>query len=227
MSSQRSAAESRSYVPALGVKALTGLYDPVVALATRERTFKRELLRELNPQAGERILDLGCGTGTLALMIRRSQPQAEVEGLDADPVMLARAQRKSAEAGLPISFQTGMAQDLPYEDGTFDAVVSSLFFHHLVREQKQVAVAEIKRVLAPGGRLRIADWGRPSGPLMALASTTIRVFDGFAPTRDNLAGRLSEILTDAGLENVYEGASFWTAFGTLAIYGAQAKGASG
>ncbi len=221
--SSNSAAQPHGYVPALRLKALTGLYDPVVALTTRERTFKRELLRELNPQPGDRILDLGCGTGTLALMIKRSQPQVEVDGLDADPVMLARAQRKSAEAGLPMSFQTGMAQNLPYEDGAFDAVVSSLFFHHLEREQKIAAFNEIHRVLAPGGLVRIADWGRPSDPLMALASTSIRVLDGLKPTRDNMAGRLPEILTDAGLEKVYEGAHFRTAFGTLAIYGAEAR----
>jgi ubiquinone/menaquinone biosynthesis C-methylase UbiE len=221
--SSNSAAQPHGYVPALRLKALTGLYDPVVALTTRERTFKRELLRELNPQPGDRILDLGCGTGTLALMIKRSQPQAAIEGIDADPVMLDRARRKSAEAGLPISFQTGMAQDLPYADGAFDAVVSSLFFHHLEREQKIAAFNEIHRVLAPGGLVRIADWGRPSDPLMALASTSIRVLDGLKPTRDNMAGRLPEILTDAGLEKVYEGAQFRTAFGTLAIYGAEAR----
>lgn len=224
MSSERSGAESGTYVPALGVKALTGIYDPVVALTTRERTFKRELLRELDPEPGQRILDLGCGTGTLALMIKRSQPRVEIEGLDADPVMLARARAKVAEAGLRIDFRTGLAQDLPYEGGTFDAVVSSLFFHHLDREQKAGAFAEINRVLAPGGRVRIADWGRPSGPLMALASTPIRLLDGFAPTEDNLAGRLPQLLAGAGLEDVHEGARFRTAFGTLSIYGARKKG---
>jgi ubiquinone/menaquinone biosynthesis C-methylase UbiE len=226
VSGERSDTKPGSYVPALGVKALTGLYDPVVAATTREQAFKRELLRELSPRPGQRILDLGCGTGTLALMIKRSQPGVEVEGVDADPVMLARAEKKSAEAGLQIRFRTGLAQELPYDDDAFDAVVSSLFFHHLEREQKSLAFAELNRVLAAGGRVHIADWGQPSDPLMALATTTIRVFDGFSPTRDNLAGRLPEMLTDAGLENVREGARFRTVFGTLAIYGAQAKGAS-
>lgn len=226
MSDRQDEARSGNYVPALGVRALTGIYDPVVALTTRERTWKRALLRDLNPLPGQRILDLGCGTGTLTLMIKRSQPEVAVDGLDADPVMLARAQRKSAEADIPIRYQTGFAQDLPYEDDSFDAVVSSLFFHHLDREQKAAAFLEIDRVLAPDGHLLIADWGRPSGSLMALASVSIRVLDGFAPTGDNLAGRLPEMLVEAGLEEVTEGERFQTIFGTLAIYGAKAQSSS-
>jgi SAM-dependent methyltransferase len=222
MSSQRSgAAERAGYVPALGVRALTGIYDPVVALTTREGTFKRELLRELGPRAGERILDLGCGTGTLALMIKHSQPEAAMEGVDADPTVLARARRKSAKQGLPIRFHCALAQELPFEANVFDAVVTSLFLHHLARDQKMAAFAEVSRVLRPGGRLHIADWGRPSGRLMALASKPIRLLDGFAPTADNLAGRLPAMLAEAGFEEVHEGARIPTAFGTLALYNAR------
>lgn len=226
MRSRQTQPESGSYVSALGVRALTGIYDPVVALTTREKTWKRELLRELNPLPGQRILDLGCGTGTLALMIKGSQPGAEVDGLDADPVMLDRARRKSSEAGVDIRLRTGFAQDLPYEDDAFDAVVSSLFFHHLDRAQKIAAFLEIDRVTVPGGHVRIADWGRPSGLLMTLASVSIRALDGSAPTRDSLAGRLPEMLAEAGLEEVSEGATFQTIFGTLAVYGARAKRSS-
>lgn len=87
-------------------------------------------------------------------------------GLDADAEMLHRARRTAAEAGVEVGFQQGFSDDLPYEDGSFDAVVSTLFFHHLILEAKRRTIVEITRVLKPGGELHVADWGRPADPLM-------------------------------------------------------------
>ena len=122
-----------SYIPALRIRALTRFYDPVVALTAREREFKRRLIDQLGPAAGQRTLDLGCGTGTLALLVKERQPEAAVSGLDADPEMLARAEEKAAEAGVEVELSEGRSDAMPYDDGSFDAVVSTLFFHHLSR----------------------------------------------------------------------------------------------
>ena len=213
------------FVTALRVPALTRFYDPVVALTTRETTFKRRLIEQASPAAGEKILDLGCGTGTLALLIKQTEAEAELFGLDADPEMLARARAKAEASGLEIHFEEGFADRLPYEDASFDKVVSTLFFHHLERAVKEQTVAEIARVLRPGGRLHVADWGRPSDALMRGLSLSIRLLDGFEPTRDNFSGALPSIFEQAGLTAVEQAGSMPTVFGTMAFYRAARPGA--
>jgi SAM-dependent methyltransferase len=130
--------------------------------------------------------------------------------------MLARARAKAPG----LRFDEAMAQELPYEDGSFDAVVTSLFLHHLTRDAKQAVLGEVVRVLRPGGELQIADWGRPSDPLMAVAFTGIRLLDGFEPTRDNVRGELPAIIEGAGLSDARERGRLRTMFGTLAFYSA-------
>ena len=214
-----------SYIPALRVRALTRFYDPVVALTTREHEFKRRLVDQLGPEPGQRILDLGCGTGTLALLVKGRQPEVAVSGLDADPEMLARAEEKAAEAGADVELSEGRSDAMPYADESFDAVVSTLFFHHLSRPVRDATAAEVLRVLAPGGELHVADWGRPADPLMGLAGLAIRALDGFEPTADNFAGRLPATFAAAGLTDVRTRSRMRTAFGTLAFHSARkAKG---
>lgn len=209
------------FVPALRVPALTRFYDPVVALTTRESAFKRHLIEQASPAPGDRILDLGCGTGTLALLIKQTEPEAELFGLDADPEMLARARAKAEESGVAIQFADGLSNELPYEDASFDQVVSTLFFHHLKLGVKEQTAAEISRVLRPGGELHVADWGRPSDPLMHGLSTSIRLLDGFEPTRDNLSGALPAIFGQAGLVGAEQTGQLRTVFGTMAFYRAE------
>jgi ubiquinone/menaquinone biosynthesis C-methylase UbiE len=204
------------YVPALGLRSLTRFYDPVVAATTRERTFKARLLEQLDPRPAQHVLDLACGTGTLARAIAEREPRADVVGVDGDPEMLARARAKAPG----LRFDEAMAQDLPYGDASFDAVVTSLFLHHLTRDAKLAALGEVARILRPGGRLHVADWGRPSDPLMALAFTGIRLLDGFEPTRDNVRGDLPAIIESAGLTDARERGRLRTMFGTLAFYSA-------
>ncbi len=204
----------RTYIPALRFSFLTRFYDPVVSLTTRERETKSLLVAQLSPAPREKILDLGCGSGTLALEINRKEPDAFVIGLDADPAMLDRARSKRGSIER-ISFVEGFADQAPFEDSTFDAVVSTLFFHHLSADSRRQTAAEILRVLHPGGRLLIADWDRPANRLMAMLSLSIRLLDGFEPTRENFAGKLPEILEEAGLEQAERTGSIQTVFGTL------------
>jgi ubiquinone/menaquinone biosynthesis C-methylase UbiE len=208
----------RGYIPALRFRALTPLYDRAIRWTTRERSFKERLLDAARPAPGERVLDLGCGTGTLAIMIKEAEPRAEVFGVDADPDILARAREKAERAGYEIAFDEGLAQRLPYEDESLDVVVSSLFFHHLETAAKERTAAEIARVLRPNGRLHVADWGQASDPLMRALALPVRLLDGFAPTRDNVNGRLPQVLSTAGLSGAAEIDRLRTAFGTLSLY---------
>src|SRR3954462_10200672 len=145
--------EPRRYVPALRFPALTSLYDPVVRATTREGRFKELLVEQAAPAPGQRVLDLGCGPGTLAIQVKRRERGAQVAGLDADPEMLAQARRKAERAGVELELTEGFSTELPYEDGSFDRVLSTLFFHHLDPEPKRQSAREIARVLRRGGEL--------------------------------------------------------------------------
>lgn len=212
---------TQTYVPALGYRWLTGLYDPVVALTTREATFKSALIDQARLQDGQRMLDLACGSGTLALMALQRAPKASVTGVDGDPAMLAQARRKAAAAGVSVRFDEALADRLPYADASFDRVLSSLFFHHLDRDAKRAALGEARRVLAPGGELHVADWGQAANPLMRLAYLGIQLLDGFATTADNVAGRLPAFMRDAGFVDVQGTRRFSTLFGTMSLYRAR------
>ncbi len=211
----------RAYLPALRFPALTRFFDPLVGLAMPERRFKGALVAQADPKPGERILDVGCGTGTLALMVKETEPEAGVVGLDADQEILDRARAKAGEAGVEIRLDEGLSTELPYEDRSFDRVLSTLFFHHLSGPDKRRTAAEIARVLRPGGELHVADWGRQPDPLMRAAITGVRLFDGFEPTRDNVAGAIPEIFEEAGLEQPAETRRFRTMFGSLSLYRAR------
>jgi len=210
------------YVPALRFRSLTRLYDPVVRTTTREQEFKQRLLRQAHLEPGQRVLDLGCGTGTLAIEAKQVQPEAEIVGLDGDFEVLERARAKARMARAAIQFDQGLSTDLPYDDDSFDIILATLFFHHLMGKDKRKTASEIARVLKPGGELQVADWGRPSDPLMALLFWQIRVFDGLEQTRENAAGALPAIFEQGGLERAAETDRLRTVFGTMALYRARA-----
>ncbi|MBI3476345.1 MAG: class I SAM-dependent methyltransferase [Acidobacteria bacterium] len=212
---------SNSYIPALGYRWLTRFYDPVVRLTTREAMFKDALLREANIQDGYRVLDLGCGTGTLAVFAKYAHRGAEVFGLDGDPEVLKLARAKLETAGIEVQFDQGLASALPYADESFDRVLSSLFFHHLPSEMKLEAMREVLRVLRAGGEFHIADWGKATSLAMRVAFVGVQLLDGFATTTDNVRGLLPDLLGLAGFEEVQTTNSYVTILGTLSLYRAR------
>lgn len=212
--------EPSRFIPALSFDWLTPAYDTVVRYTTREKVFKSALLHQMAPQAGERILDLGCGTGTLAVMIKSREPRAEVIGFDADARILERARRKARENQVDIVFNEGLSNQLPYADATFDCVVSSLFFHHLLPHNKLSTLKEVKRILRKNGRLRVADWSTATNHLMKLLSRSISLLDGVETTRDSFEGKLRKYINDGGFKNVSEVDTFNTIFGTIRLINA-------
>lgn len=212
------------YIPALSYRWLTPLYDPVVAWTTRERTFKSALLQQANLQPGGRVLDMACGTGTLTIAAKQAQPDAEIRGLDGDADILERARAKAQSAGAGLHFDEAMSDRMPYADASFDVVLSSLFFHHLVRDAKRATLHEVHRVLKPGGWLHVADWGKAANPLMRAAFMLVQLLDGFETTADNVAGRLPTFMADCGFVDVTQPRRFATPLGTIALYRARKPG---
>ncbi len=212
--------------PALAFSTLTPWFDVVARVAVRDNTLKAQLADLLSLRPGQTVLDVGCGTGTLLLRLRARQPQARFFGVDADPTALAIAARKAAAAGAPLTLTVASATCLPFADATFDTVTTSLLLHHLITAEKRQALAEIRRVLCPGGVLLAADYDAPRTWLERLAFLPVRLFDGFDATEANAQGELPTLIQAAGLDDIQTCAELPTAFGYITIWRAQRASAA-
>ena len=202
-----------AYIPALSFRFLTPFFDFIQKYIVRDIRYKSLLIEQANIQPGHKVLDLGCGTGTLAMMAKAAQPEAEVIGLDADPEMLHMAIAKSAEQKITVQFDVGFAHQLPYPDASFDRVLSSIMIHHLKTPEKKKAAYEVFRVLKPGGELHIIDFGKPVTWYGKLLGPFLH---GFEEANDNIDGKLPQIFGAPGLRTTITG-DFKTFFGDLAF----------
>lgn len=140
-------------------------YDLISLLMCSSVRRKTVEMAQLVP--GEKVLDVGCGTGTLAIAAKsKVGPRGGVHGIDASPEMIEVAQRKAAKERVDVRFQVALIEELPFPDSQFDLVLSSLMLHHLPDDLKQKGFAEIKRVLKPGGRLFAVDLGAKDRSLL-------------------------------------------------------------
>lgn len=187
-----------SYQPALAFRLLTPLYDGALELVGFGAAFKRHVAALLHVRPLEAVLDLGCGTGTLLAALVDAQPEAMYAGVDPDPAVLAIARRRLANRATRVQLVQGYAEDLPFPDGRFDAVVSTLVFHHLPDDAKRQALAEVRRVLRAEGRFLLVDLGRPESTIARAVLGIGSLFDGRAHTRANRAGKLPAMLHAAG-----------------------------
>ncbi|MFF3926490.1 class I SAM-dependent methyltransferase [Paenibacillus lactis] len=209
------------YIPALRFHWLTSFYDSVLRWTMRESTFKNQLIKQVQSYPGQRILDLGCGTGTLTVQLKQSYPESKVTGLDIDPDVLRISEAKAAQRYLDIKFDQGNSYELPYPDHSFDRVVTSLMFHHLTTTNKLQTLKEIFRVLKPEGELHIADWGKAKNGFMRVAYYSIQILDGFSTTTDNVKGLLPGFALKAGFNTMNETKQYATLYGSLSLYKAK------
>ena len=130
----------------------------------RERAFRERLVKLARITPGESVLDVGCGTGSLAIVAKQAVgASGVVHGIDASPEMIARAQKEARKRGVAITFTHGVVEALPFSEGEFDAVLNTLMLHHLPRDIRQACAHEMRRVLKAGGRVLTVDFGRSSG----------------------------------------------------------------
>lgn len=211
--------DARSYVPAAGRDWLLPFYDPLLRILGEGR-FRRLLIDAADLRPGQRVLDLGCGTGTLAVLIRQTCPETHVTGLDPDPKALAIARRKADRAGVDIVFEQGFADELPFPDASFDRIVSSLVFHHLPPDVVRATVPEIRRVLRPGGSINVLDFGKASGGLHGLLAHLVHHQHG----EEDVAGELPSLMENAGLCHAQASLAHRTFLGRLMLTRADAPG---
>lgn len=204
----------RRFLPAAGHDWLLPLYDPMHRLFGGLAAMD-QLVDQAALVAGQRALDIGCGTGTLAIRVCTRQPDIDMVGLDPDPKALARARAKAARAGVSVTWQQGFADALPFPDASFDRVFSSFMFHHLDAEVKRGALRQVARVLRPGGSLHLLDFGGSRDHSHGLLG---RLLHRSEHLRDNLEGRIPVLFEEAGLQDAHLLDQRRTIFGGIAWY---------
>lgn len=147
---------STDYLPALVNPRLLPGYDAFATIMGTNGMYWR-LVAQAGIQPGSTVLEIGCGTGNVVLRAKRAVPSATVIGLDPDPEAVEIARRKAADEGATLRLDIGVAEELPYDDGSVDRVLSSLMLHHLDADRQVGALREVRRVLAPGGSLHLVD----------------------------------------------------------------------
>jgi ubiquinone/menaquinone biosynthesis C-methylase UbiE len=210
------------FVPALGFDWLTPFYDPLIRFTIREEQAKLQLVEQARIQPGMTVVDLGCGTGTLALLVKQRHPTAHVIGVDVDDKILGIARAKIAAAGVEVELRHGILPEVGLAPGSVDRVLTTLVLHHLTTDEKVAALRAAHTALRSGGELHVADFGPPHNLLMSLVSAPFRFFDGHARTNDNFSGRLPEVIRRAGFAEVAERAHRMTPFGSLVYWSARA-----
>ena len=210
MTSEAMDSDRKNFLPAAGHDLFLPLYDPFVRWMGFDRA-RQELISQANVKPEHHILDIGCGTGTLILMLKRQYPQLHAAGLDPDPKALRRAKTKFARAGISVQFDQGFADELPYQKGSFDRVFSSFMFHHLEDDQPEKTLKEAVRVLKPGGSFHWLDFTADRAPDGFLA----RLVQSHARLRDNKHERLMQLMTRAGFKTVEKTTEGSMLFGLL------------
>ncbi len=211
---------TETYTPPLGYKILTPLYDLVIRYLTRERVWRSALVKQINPLPGDRILDVGCGTGSLLAVLAEQCPEADFIGLDPDIEALERASKKINSSN--IRFIPGFLSKEALPEGWQPTkITSSLMFHQVPLLKKNEIIDMMRSLLLPGGELHIADYALQSSRLMRSAfRMTVQQLDGKEDTRHNAEGILERILVAPGYLTE-KTQSFPTATGSISLFKAK------
>ena len=205
---------SRPYIPAAGRDWLLVFYDPISKLLGTEAAH-RELVEQAHLRPGQRVLEIGCGTGNLTLLVKALHPGVDVVGLDPDPKALDRARRKADRRRVSVTLDRGYSDELPYPDGSYDRILSALMFHHLGRAEKSRTLHAVARVLRPGGSLHVLDFQGGHTPSDGFFA---RLLHRSEHLRDNSPDTILALMRDAGFVDPGEVAQRPSLFGRMSYY---------
>ncbi|MGO4444559.1 class I SAM-dependent methyltransferase [Mycobacterium sp. 2YAF39] len=208
-----------AFTPAAGRFAPMRFYDSAVAL-TRERLWRSLAVMWVAPRPDDVIADVGCGTGSLAVLLGRVEPRATIVGLDPDPEVLAVARRKADAAEVTVDWRVSMGDALVDALGanSVDTVMSSLVLHQCPLPMKRAILGSMHEVLKPCGKVVIADFGLQRTVLMRLAFRIVQLADGKADTQPNADGVLPKMLSECGFHEVREAEVVSTVNGSISVY---------
>ena len=208
-----------AHTPPLGHAFLTPLYDFAVRLLTREHIWRHVFIDDIAPQPGEKIIDVGCGTGSLAVAIHEISPETIYIGIDPDEEAVRRARVKVSPFGSQAAFKVGyFSAGEPLFAEPPDKIVCSLVLHQVPVAEKYRIAREIFDSLKPGGSVYIADYGLQSGIQRKLFRMTVQALDGVKNTQPNADGILPSVLTEADFTNVVEAKTISTLTGSISIF---------
>ena len=208
---------SPDFTPAAGRFVPTSAYDRLLAILTREKLWRAALLKFLAPKPGENILDVGSGTGSFGILVKQTEPDAVVAGIDPDPQARAIANAKAVAAGANITWHEGFAHDA-VSLGQFDKVVSSLVFHQVPMDGKIAGLAAMYDATKSGGMMIVADYARQSRWLMRQGFKIVQSADGRTNTQPNADGFLEAELSRLWGQPVMADWSLDTPTGTISIF---------
>lgn len=205
----------RKYIPAAGKDWHLPLYDPLCKLFGID-SDRKKLIDQAAIASTHRILDIGCGTGTLILLIKQHYPEVEVVGLDPNPKALARAKRKAERVNYVVQLDQGFSDELPYTSSSFDRVFSSFMLHHLKTKEKESMLHEVRRVLKPNGSLHLLDIENPESKTEK--SLISRQVHSNPILKDNSEAKILRLMSLAGFAQVKKICHKDIFFGRIAYY---------
>lgn len=189
-------------------------YDFFVDALFVGRQLQKKSLAFLDLEGSSSFLDVGCGTGTLALLAKQQHPALEVNAVDPGESVIGVAREKAAKSKTVVNFSVCGAEELPFEDKSMDTITSSLAFHHMPTEIKRRALSEIHRVLKDDGQFLLVDIGKPKNAFWKAICGLESLVEPREYIRDNLTGGIPDLIEESGFSfkkarEPYIGIHFW------------------
>lgn len=207
-----------AFTPALGRTGLNRAYDTAIRLLTRERVWRTVLLDQVKAHNGDAIIDVGCGTGTFAIMLKRAAPQARIVGLDPDPSILAIAAAKAEASGVEIEWRQGFAREAAAQGELFDKAVSSLMFHQVPIAEKRAGISAMAAAVRAGGQVHIADYARQPSWMMRQMFGLVQRMDGYENTQPNADGILESLIAEIDAKAGRAKRIIYTPTGAISVF---------